>query len=169
MDDVVDPIGIDRPDQADAAGELVLAGIAQQLAVRAQHDRQLPGVDVEALDQRLRLRIGLGIERLVRMAVAGQETLQPQHVAVLGAADDHRPAGPGLDQADAAQDQGAHDALAELGLGDEQRPQPLGRDDQGFHRALRVGIDQRRPARQLRQLAHERAGPVGDDQLAAPR
>ena len=35
--------------------------------------------------------------------------------------------------------------------------------------SLRVRVDQRRPAGQLRQLAHERAGAVGDDRLAAAR
>ena len=61
------------------------------------------------------------------MAVAGEETLQPQHVGIVGAADDHRPAGAGLQQADAAQDQRAHDALAELGLLHQQVAQPIGR------------------------------------------
>ena len=105
----------------------------------------------------------------MRMAVAAQKAREPQHVAVLGAADDHRPAGAGLEQPDAAQDQRAHDALAELGLRDQQRPQPVRRDDQRLDRSLRVRVDQRRPARQLRQLAHERAGAVGDDRLAAAR
>jgi len=50
------------PNQADTAGKLVLAGIAQDLAAGAQHDRQLTGVDVEALDQRLGLPIGVGIQ-----------------------------------------------------------------------------------------------------------
>jgi hypothetical protein len=109
---VIEAVRIDRPQQADATGQLGLARIAQQLSVRTQHDRQLPGVDVKAIDQRPRLRIGLGIETLMRMAVAAQETLQPQHVAVAGAAHDHRSAGSGLEQADAAQDQRTHDALA---------------------------------------------------------
>ena len=65
--------------------------------------------------------VGLGVEPLMRMAVARQEAFEPQHVAVVGAADDHRPARAGLEQADAAQDQRAHDALAELGLRDQQR------------------------------------------------
>ena len=70
----------------------------------------------------------------------------PNDIAVFGVTNDHRSSRPGLDEADAAQDQGAHDALAELGLRHEQRPQPLGRDGEGFYRALRVGVDQRRAA-----------------------
>ena len=42
-----------------------------------------------------------------------------------GSADQHRAARAGLDQRDAAQDQRAHDALAEIGLGDDQRAQLL--------------------------------------------
>ena len=123
---------------------------------------------MEALDQRLRLGIGVGIEPLVRMAVAGQETLSRSTSPLSAWPTITGPPAPGLQQADAAQDQRAHDALAQLGLRHQQRAQAFRRDDQGFHRALRVGIDQRRPARQLRQLAHERAGPMRDDELAAP-
>ena len=118
-DDVIDAIGIDRPDQADTPGKLVFAGIAQQLAARAQNNRQLTGVDLEALDQRFCLRIGLRAQRLMRMAIAAEKVFQPQHIAALGPADDHRAAGTDLEQADTAQDQGAHDPLAELRLGDQ--------------------------------------------------
>ena len=166
---VIEPLGIDRAHQPDAARELVLAGIVQQLSARAQHDRQLAGIDMEAFDQRLCLRIGLRIEPLMRMAVAAQKPLQPQHVAVLGAADDHRPAGPGLEQADPAQDQGAHDPLAELRLRHQQCPQPLRPDDQRLHRPLRVGVHQRRPPRQLGELTGELARAMGDDEFAAAR
>ena len=56
----------------------------------------------------------------MRMTVATEEVLEPEHVAVAGAPDDHGTAAAGLDQPDATQDQGAHDALAEVGLGDQQ-------------------------------------------------
>ena len=68
------------------------------------------------------------------MAVAAEKIDQPQHVAVLVMADDHRTTGARLDQPDTPQDQGAHDPLAELGLGDQQRAQLLGGDDQRFNR-----------------------------------
>ena len=58
------------------------------------------------------------------MAVAAPESLASRSTSPLsGAADDHRPAGADLEQADAAQDQRAHDPLAELGLGDQQSAQ----------------------------------------------
>ena len=96
-----------------------------------------------------------------------KKALEPQHVAVVGTADDDRSADAGLEQADAAQDQRPHDPLAEIRFRDQQRPEPVRRDEQGLHRPSRIGVHQGRPARQLRQFAHERARVVGDDQLAA--
>ena len=97
------------------------------------------------------------------MAVAAQEPLQPQHVGLPLAADDHRTARVGLDQPDPPEDEGAHDPLADLGLGDQQGAQPVGRDDQDLGLAPRDGVDQGRPARELGQLAHEVAGAMVDD------
>ena len=158
---VIDAVRIDRSHEADAAREFEFARIVQQLSVRTEHDRQLTRIDVKALDQGLGLGVGLRIEPLLRMAVAREKIRQPQHVAVVGPADDHRAAGARLEQADAAENERAHDARAELGFRDQQRAQPVGR----YGQSLR--IDQGRLARQLRQFAHERAGPVADDQLTA--
>ena len=83
---------------------------------------------MEALDQRLGLGVDVGIEQLLRMTVAAQKALQPQHVAIVGAADDDRAAGAGLQQPDAAEDQRPHDALAELGFGNQQGAQPVRRE-----------------------------------------
>ncbi len=74
------------------------------------------------------------------------------------------PPAPVSEQAHAAQDQRAHDALAELGLGDEQGAQLRRRDDDDLDRLARDGVDQRRTAAKLRQLTHEAAGLVGHDQ-----
>ena len=98
------------------------------------------------------------------MAVAAQENREPQDIAVAGRADDDRAAGAGFEQSDPAQDQGAHDALAELGFADQQRAQLLRRNDQRLDRLGRAGIDERGPARKLGEFAHEVAGTVRDDQ-----
>ena len=74
---------------------------------------------MEALDQRFRLGVGIGIEGPARMRVAAQKVFQPEHVAIVGAADDHRPSGAALKQADPAEDQGTHDPFTELRLGDQ--------------------------------------------------
>jgi hypothetical protein len=84
------------------------------------------------------------------MAVAAQEIDQPEHVAIAFVADDDRPA-PALDQADAAQDQGPHDALAEFRLATNTALSPSG----GIAIALAVG--QRLPSTSAGRLT---AGPV---------
>ena len=126
---VIDAVRIDRPYHAETAGELVFARIAQQLSAWAQNNRQLGGVDVEALDQRFRLRIGLRVQRSMRMAVAAEKILEPKHIAAFRATDDHRSAGARLEQADTAQDQGAHNPLAKLRLRDQQGAKPVRRND----------------------------------------
>ncbi len=163
---VIEQVRIDRSHQPDAAGQFDLARIPQHLSARAQHDRKLAGIDLKTLDERPRLGIGLRVERLARVAVAAQEAFQPQHIAVVGASDDHRPADARLEQADPAQDQRAHDPLAKFGFGDQQGTKPVRRNDQRFHCVLRMRVDQRGPARQLRELAHECAGAVRHDEVA---
>ncbi len=97
---------------------------------------------MEALDQGLRARIGLWVEPLMRMSVACQEPFEAQYIGVLGAADDDRAAGAGIEQADPAQDQGPHDALAQLGLFYQQIAQPPWRNDERLDRFRSIGVDQ---------------------------
>ena len=99
---------------------------------------------------------------MMRMAVAGEKALQPHHVAERGRADQHRTADAALDQADPAQDQRAHDALAEIGFGDQQRAQPLRRNQQRLDVALGVAVDQRDAAGELADLGEKLAGPLID-------
>ena len=68
----------------------------------------------------------------MRMAVAREETLQAQHVAMFGVTDDDRAADAAFEQPHTAQDQRPHDAFAEIGLFDHQIAQPPRRHDQRF-------------------------------------
>src|SRR6516225_9024471 len=129
----------------------------------------MTGIEVEALDKRLGFRVGVGIKSLVRMAIAGKETLQPDDIPVLRRADDHGAAGSSLDQTYPAKNESAHNALAKFRFRHEQRSKPFGCDDERLYQALRVGIDQRRPARQLRQLAYECAWAMCNDSRVASR
>ncbi len=97
------------------------------------------------------------------MRVAAEKMLQPKYVAIVGAADDDWSAGSGFEQAHAAQYQGPHDPFAQFRLGNDQRPQLVRWNDQRLDRLPRVGIDQCRPARQLREFAQKRAGALGDN------
>lgn len=67
------------------------------------------------------------------MPVPAQEAVEPQDIAIARPADDDR-ARAAFDQPDPAQDERAHDPLAQLGLGHQQRPQLFGGDDQHLHR-----------------------------------
>ena len=56
----------------------------------------------------------------MRIAIAGEESLQAYQVGAGGRPDQHWAAGAGLDQCHSAQDQRTHDALPEFGFGDQQ-------------------------------------------------
>jgi hypothetical protein len=103
------------------------------------------------------------------MAIARKKALQPKHIAVLGTADDHRPARSRLEQTNAPQDQGSHDPLAEFRVRYQQRPEPVRRNDQGLHRFQGMGVHQSPPPRQLSQLAHKRARAVCDNRYSTAR
>jgi len=62
-----------------------------------------------------------------------------------------------LDQADPAQNQRTHDALAEIGFR-QQRAHSLRWDQQRFDVAFRGTIDQRESARELAEFSHELPG-----------
>ena len=72
---------------------------------------------------------------------------------------------------DAPKDQRAHQALAEIGFGDQQRAQAIGGNRHGLDVGQRLLVDEIWPARQLCELAHEIAALVRDDvrRLAAVR
>jgi len=114
-------------------------GLCNSLSARAKHDGQSTRIDVKPLDQRLGFTIRFGIEPLTRMAVAAQKALEPKHITVPWATDDHRPASSRLEEPDPTQYQRAHDPLAQLRLCDEQCPQLVRRDDQRLYRRPGVG------------------------------
>ena len=112
---------------------------------------------MEAVDQRLGLRVGFGIKPHARRAVAREKAFEPQHVGVFGAADDDRPADAVLQHLRAAQDQRAHQPFAKLRFGDQQSPHAIGREDQRLDGLAGDGVAERRPAGELGQFAEERA------------
>src|SRR5580692_4391696 len=104
---------------------------------------------------------------MMRNTVAGEKPLQAHDAARMRRADQHRSSGTTLDQADAAKDQRAHDALAEIRFGDQQRPQSLRRDQQRFDVALGVAVDQRNAARELADFSEKLTRPLIDDRRDA--
>ena len=149
-------------DHPDRIGDRRLGGIAQHRAVGNHDQRQIGARGRIARDEIGGVLVGGGIEHMVGMAVAPEKILQPRHVAERVGADQHRAADAALDQADPAQDQRAHDALAEIGFGDQQRPQPLRRNQQRLDIALGMAVDQRDAAGELADLGEKLARPLID-------
>jgi hypothetical protein len=103
------------------AGEVALGGAVVLETQFLQQRSQGKPLDDERAEHHAKCaqhdHIDFGIELKLRMAISAQETLQPQHVAVVGAADNHRAACAGLQEADTPQNERAHDPLAQLRLG----------------------------------------------------
>ena len=118
---------------------------------------------MEALKQGVRARVGLGVQSLVRMPVPREESFQPNNIAVICTADNHRSAYTRFEKTDAAQDQRAHDALTQLGLLHQNVQKPVRRNDQRFDPALGLAVNQGRAAGELGKLAQERARTVRDN------
>jgi hypothetical protein len=111
--------------------------------------------DLVLVGQHLGIVVEQRIEVVIGLPVAPQKVLQARQGGRARMRDQHHATGPRFDQGDAAQDQRARDALAQVGLGDEQGAQGRRCDQQRFDGALGLAIDQRRPARQLPHLGQE--------------
>ena len=61
-DHIVNLVRVDRSDEPDATGKFDIAGVAQQLSIGTENDRQFTRLDMKALDQRLCTGIGLWIQ-----------------------------------------------------------------------------------------------------------
>ena len=84
---------------------------------------------------------------------------QPRHVRGLECPDEHRTSEAELDQRHSTQDERAQDALAELGLGDEQGSQRLRRNNDGLDVTDGSGVEhaQVRPSGELTDLGNDLA------------
>ena len=148
-----------RRHQAQRARQLLLRRILEHRAVRQDRERKLARLRRRSARAARGVPILIGIDHAEGNPVAFEEVRQPRHVRGLERPDEHRASEADLDQRHAAQDERAQDALAELGLGDEQRPQRLRRNDDRLHVADRPGVDraQVRPSGELPELGHDLA------------
>ncbi|MFK4386087.1 hypothetical protein ABIA40_005495 [Bradyrhizobium sp. USDA 223] len=160
--DIVDTVVLGPTDHADGAAELGLAGIAQHRAAGRDDERPILRLRRIARDQFGGVMLALGVEQMMRLAIAGEKALQAHHAGGVRGPDQHGAADAALDQIDPAQDQRAHDALAKLGFGHQQRAQPVRRDEQHLDIAFGAAVDQRRPARELAELGQELPRPLID-------
>jgi hypothetical protein len=162
--DVVDRPLVEVGGDAEADAGLGVGRPLQHRAVRADHQRQLLRQDAEALDDRAAALVGRCVEHGVGVAVAGEKALQAHELGVARAADQHRAGAALLDQPDAAQDEGAHDHLADFRRADHERAQMGGIEREGGA-TLRAGAarGQGGAAGELAELAGDVAGAVGGD------
>ena len=100
-----------------------LRRIAQHDLAAADQHRHVGDVDAEAIEQLLDVGVAIEIDVGVGMAVAGEELLDAQRAGAVHRADEDDVAEAVRDQLDAAQDERAHQDLAELGVGLHQRQQ----------------------------------------------
>src|SRR6266436_2854328 len=161
--DVVGSIQMIDAQDAEAAGQLDLGGIVQNRSIGTHDKRHVGGSRRVPREDRRRVWIIGGIEHLERGGVSGEKALQAQEVETAGRPNEDRPAGAHLDQAYAAQDERVHDALADVGLGYEQGPQPVGRNEERLHVAGRARVDEGWAAGQLARFGDEIARPFVDD------
>ncbi len=79
--------------------------VAQHDLVRVDHHGQLVRAQLVAREEAVRVRVDLGVEHPVRVAVAGEEAPQAQRVGCVARPDQHHAALRVLDQSHAAQDE----------------------------------------------------------------
>ena len=99
-----------------AVGRIPQDGIAA-----ADQHGDISHADLKAIEQVLGLAVAIEIDVLKRMAIPGQELLHPQRPGAMRGADHDDVAQMARNQLEAAQDERAHDDLAELSVGLNQR------------------------------------------------
>ena len=141
--DVEDLGVIEMLRHAEVVGQGREARVAQQAVVGADDDRQLARLQGEAFEEAAGIGVALGVEQPVRVAVAGEELGQAMGVAAVAGADDDHASLAVPDQADAAQDEGAHHDLADVGLVGDQPAElrPVHAHDPARHRGAAVHQD----------------------------
>jgi hypothetical protein len=81
------------------------------------------------------------IDDMMRLGVARKEALQLEHFRRLRLPDQHRSGRACLDERNASENESADDALAEVSLGDDQRAQLVGRDQQRIDVFVRISVN----------------------------
>ena len=112
MHDVVVSRGVDT----EAFGEPPIVGILEHLALPADQKRNFFGTNVETIEQSTRTVIVVEIDVHVGPGIAGQKLPNAQRIARAAGADHGYVAVPGLQNADAAENERSHEELAELGV-----------------------------------------------------
>jgi hypothetical protein len=100
------------------------------------------------------------------MTVASEKPLEPQDVAVLRTSHDHRAARPVFDHGCATHHHRVQYSVAELSLGQQQRPDLFRRNQQGLDWPQRTSVHERCLACELSHFPQHLAGPLDGKCLA---
>jgi hypothetical protein len=155
-------IALDAGQGAEAAAHFGQGRIFQHETVRQRHERPVGRLSPVLAHELGRFRVRLRIAPRVRIRVTRKEILQLEQAGMRGRADQDRAARLIADQLHATEDERAHQALAQFGLGHDRGAQAFGVQHKGLQFAHGDAVGQRRPAGQLRHFAGELAGPVLD-------
>ena len=128
------------------------------------------GLHAELADDLQSTRGVARVEDGMRIAAAGEEALEAGKIGRARVPHKHRSGAPGLDQADPAEDEGAHDRLADFGRTDHHGAQVSGVEwhCNAAFRARVPGGERRAPA-ELAHFAAELTGPVDNDRRLMPQ
>ena len=114
---------IDAFVEAEALGDLAVRRVAKHGSPAANQHRQFGGRNVEAVEQMLGARIALDVDVLVRISVAGEELPHAQRLRRVGGTDESGVPLAASGQFQTAQNERAHQNLAQVAIGLHQRLQ----------------------------------------------
>ena len=117
--EVVDFGVVDRRIHLQEIGDLRDTRVLEHASAAADQDGHLVHGDVKALEQGLHVAVAVAVDvdADIGVTVARQEFAQPQGAGRVARAEQHRLALSRRDQPHAAQDEGAHEHFADLGVG----------------------------------------------------
>ena len=113
-------VGVELGRETETDAGLGFGWPLQDLPGWTDEQRQLFRQHAEPVHQGATFRVIGSVEHGGRIAVAGQETLQPHKIRRIRLADEDRADAALLQQPNAAQDEGAHHDLADFGGADHQ-------------------------------------------------
>jgi hypothetical protein len=159
-DDVANPVVVDRLIHPQAGRHLFVARILEDNLPAAEHHGDVLGLDAESLEQLAHRGVRVDVVIDVRKGIAREKLLQPQSVGGVGRSEQNHIAALGRDEFNAPQNKGAHEYLAELGVGLNDGAQIGFGDDQDLAGIADTHAHQAAGAAQRAHLSGEAAGRV---------
>ena len=126
---------IDLLVETETLRDLRVRRISQHGIAAADQHRDISGADLKPVEQLLRLAVAIEIDVVERMPVPRQELPSPERSGTVRRADDDDVTQIARDQLEAAQNEGPHQDLAQLGIGLDQREQLLAIEFESLRRA----------------------------------